>query len=103
MVSGIQPAPHTIVDSLQPLNPYGISKNEFDKWALRQNTQPPFWAGMKFFNVYGPNEYHKKRMASVILPCLSPNKKYRHTAAVPVIIVRIYGGSNSRCAEALCM
>lgn len=56
---------------LQPLNPYGISKNEFDKWALQQahneNThQPPFWAGLKFFNVYGPNEYHKARMASVI-------------------------------------
>jgi ADP-L-glycero-D-manno-heptose 6-epimerase len=79
---------------LKPLNPYGISKNEFDKWALeqagdvRQDTldedgwvrddnqhtppvereggAPPFWAGLKFFNVYGPNEYHKARMASVI-------------------------------------
>ena len=57
---------HDIVDKLQPLNAYGESKNEFDKWALKQNTQPPFWAGMKFFNVYGPNEYHKGRMASVI-------------------------------------
>ena len=57
---------HDIVDSLQPLNAYGISKNEFDKWALRQKDQPPFWAGLKFFNVYGPNEYHKGRMASVI-------------------------------------
>ena len=57
---------HDIVKKLQPLNPYGISKNEFDKWALRQKTQPPFWAGLKFFNVYGPNEYHKGRMASVI-------------------------------------
>ncbi|HPH37689.1 MAG TPA: NAD-dependent epimerase/dehydratase family protein, partial [Sediminibacterium sp.] len=47
-------------------NPYGISKNEFDKWALQQKSQPPFWAGLKFFNVYGPNEAHKKRMASVI-------------------------------------
>ncbi len=56
---------HKIVEALQPLNPYGISKNEFDKWALQQN-QPPFWAGLKFFNVYGPNEYHKGRMASVI-------------------------------------
>ncbi len=51
---------------LQPLNPYGVSKNEFDKWALEQQTQPHFWAGLKFFNVYGPNEYHKARMASVI-------------------------------------
>lgn len=57
---------HDLVDRLQPLNPYGISKNEFDKWALRQEQQPWFWAGLKFFNVYGPNEYHKGRMASVI-------------------------------------
>ena len=58
---------HDIVEQLQPLNPYGRSKNEFDKWALKQEKQPPFWAGLKFFNVYGPNEYHKGRMASVIL------------------------------------
>jgi ADP-L-glycero-D-manno-heptose 6-epimerase len=57
---------HHIVDQLKPLNPYGISKNEFDKWALLQTSAPPSWAGLKFFNVYGPNEYHKGRMASVI-------------------------------------
>ena len=57
---------HDIVDKLKPLNPYGVSKNEFDKWALKQPDTPPFWAGLKFFNVYGPNEYHKGRMASVI-------------------------------------
>ena len=57
---------HDMVEKLRPLNPYGISKNEFDKWALKQEKQPPFWAGLKFFNVYGPNEYHKGRMASVI-------------------------------------
>ena len=57
---------HNVVDSLQPLNPYGVSKNEFDKWALKQVVTPPSWAGLKFFNVYGPNEYHKARMASVI-------------------------------------
>ena len=57
---------HKIVEKLAPLNPYGISKNEFDKWALKQNTHPPYWAGLKFFNIYGPNEYHKGRMASVI-------------------------------------
>jgi ADP-L-glycero-D-manno-heptose 6-epimerase len=51
---------------LKPLNPYGDSKNEFDKWALLQERKPYFWAGLKFFNVYGPNEYHKGRMASVI-------------------------------------
>ncbi len=57
---------HGIVESLKPLNPYGESKNDFDKWVLQQFETPPFWAGMKFFNVYGPNEYHKGRMASVI-------------------------------------
>lgn len=57
---------HEIIEQLHPLNPYGISKNEFDKWMLHQEDHPPFWAGLKFFNVYGPNEYHKARMASVI-------------------------------------
>ncbi len=57
---------HQIVPKLKPLNPYGESKNNFDKWALQQEKQPPFWAGLKFFNVYGPNEFHKSRMASVI-------------------------------------
>ena len=55
-----------LIPSLKPLNPYGDSKNDFDKWVLTQTKQPPFWAGLKFFNVYGPNEYHKGRMASVI-------------------------------------
>ncbi len=57
---------HDVVTKLQPLNPYGVSKNEFDIWALEQRHTPPFWAGLKFFNVYGPNEFHKARMASVI-------------------------------------
>jgi ADP-L-glycero-D-manno-heptose 6-epimerase len=57
---------HALVPRLKPLNPYGESKNEFDKWVLSQQDTPPFWAGMKFFNVFGPNEYHKGRMASVI-------------------------------------
>ncbi len=57
---------HDIVPNLQPLNPYGRSKNDFDIWAIEQKHTPPFWAGVKFFNVYGPNEYHKGRMASVI-------------------------------------
>ncbi|MBD0256328.1 MAG: ADP-glyceromanno-heptose 6-epimerase [Cytophagales bacterium] len=55
-----------LIPQLKPLNPYGESKNEFDKWALVQEKKPFFWAGLKFFNVYGPNEYHKGRMASVI-------------------------------------
>jgi ADP-L-glycero-D-manno-heptose 6-epimerase len=58
---------HDVVGKLKPLNPYGESKNDFDKWALKQDEKPVFWAGMKFFNVYGPNEYHKGRMASVII------------------------------------
>ena len=57
---------HEVIEKLKPLNPYGESKNEFDKWAVKQSTHPPFWAGLKFFNVYGPKEYHKGRMASVI-------------------------------------
>ena len=57
---------HDLPYKLNPLNPYGKSKNEFDKWILKEKKQPPFWAGLKFFNVYGPNEYHKERMASVI-------------------------------------
>lgn len=55
-----------IIPQLKPLNPYGDSKNDFDIWALQQEKQPLFWAGLKFFNVYGPNEFHKSRMASVI-------------------------------------
>ncbi len=54
------------IKTLQPLNEYGISKNEFDKWVVKQDRRPFFWVGLKFFNVYGPNEYHKGRMSSVI-------------------------------------
>jgi len=57
---------HRVVPDLKPLNPYGRSKNEFDQWVLEQEKSPFFWAGLKFFNVYGPNEYHKGRMASVV-------------------------------------
>lgn len=57
------------IENLRPLNGYGYSKHFFDQWALQQVAQkqitPPAWAGFKFFNVYGPNEYHKERMASV--------------------------------------
>lgn len=58
---------HSDVSKLVPLNPYGDSKNDFDKWVLAQEKAPFFWAGLKFFNVYGPNEYHKGRMASVVM------------------------------------
>ena len=57
---------HQGLDKLTPLNAYGDSKHEFDQWVLSQETNLKFWAGLKFFNVYGPNEYHKDRMASVI-------------------------------------
>jgi ADP-L-glycero-D-manno-heptose 6-epimerase len=57
---------HELIPSLSPMNPYGQSKQDFDVWVLNQTSTPPFWAGLKFFNVYGPNEYHKGRMASVV-------------------------------------
>ncbi len=66
---------HDLSFKLKPLNPYGVSKNEFDKWALQQDKCPPFWAGLKFFNVYGPAEYHKGRMASVIWHAYNQIKK----------------------------
>lgn len=70
---------HEVIEKLQPLNPYGVSKNEFDKWVLRQaqddKQTPPSWTGLKFFNVYGPNEYHKGRMASVIWHSFNQIKK----------------------------
>ena len=65
----------SIIENLRPLNPYGISKNEFDKWVLKEKKNPPKWAGLKFFNVYGPNEYHKGRMASVIFHSYNQIKK----------------------------
>lgn len=58
---------HEIIDKLKPLNPYGESKQHFDQFVLSQKKTPPKWYGLKFFNVFGPNEYHKGRMASVIL------------------------------------
>jgi ADP-L-glycero-D-manno-heptose 6-epimerase len=82
---------HEIVTKLNPLNPYGESKNNFDKWVLNQSTTPPFWCGVKFFNVFGPNENHKGRMASVVFHTYhqiqktggmklfrSHNKDYKH-------------------------
>ena len=63
---GYDDADDTLPSRLKPLNPYGESKNAFDQWALAQERKPYFWAGLKFFNVYGPNEYHKGRMASVV-------------------------------------
>ena len=66
---------HETPYQLKPLNPYGVSKDEFDKWALLQEDCPPSWTGLKFFNIYGPNEYHKGRMASVIWHSFNQIKK----------------------------
>lgn len=66
---------HSVIPKLNPLNPYGDSKNDFDKWAISQKETPYFWVGLKFFNVYGPNEYHKKRMASVIFHAFNQIQK----------------------------
>lgn len=70
---------HALIPRLQPLNPYGVSKNTFDIWALQQQHTPPKWIGLKFFNVYGPNEYHKGRMASVIMHAF---EQMRHSGKV---------------------
>lgn len=58
---------HRCIPELKPLNLYAWSKHDFDIWVLNQRKTPGFWAGLKFFNVYGPNEYHKGMMASVIM------------------------------------
>lgn len=57
---------HESISQLKPLNPYGDSKQRFDIWALKQNQSPPIWFGLKFFNVFGPWEYHKGEMRSVV-------------------------------------
>lgn len=70
------------IEGLRPLNAYGYTKQFFDQWALRQSAAgnaPPQWAGFKFFNVYGPNEYHKERMASVALHSFN---QFRDTGTV---------------------
>ncbi|MFM2047987.1 MAG: hypothetical protein RI955_533 [Bacteroidota bacterium] len=63
------------IPNLMPLNPYGQSKQDFDVWALQQKNTPPNWYGLKFFNVYGPNEFHKARMASVVFHSYNQIKK----------------------------
>jgi len=64
------------VAALRPLNLYGWSKHWFDRWALQAvetgKPRPPQWAGLKFFNVYGPNEYHKDDMMSVVAKNYGP-------------------------------
>ncbi|NOU25538.1 MAG: ADP-glyceromanno-heptose 6-epimerase [Methylotenera sp.] len=71
------------IKDLRPLNGYGYSKHFFDEWVLRQVAEnkpvPSAWAGFKFFNVYGPNEYHKERMASVAFHSFN---QFKETGAV---------------------
>jgi len=57
---------HALIAGLQPLNLYGRSKHDLDLWALKESRTPPAWHGLKFFNVYGPGENHKDRMASTV-------------------------------------
>jgi ADP-L-glycero-D-manno-heptose 6-epimerase len=83
---------HALVEKLQPLNPYGVSKNEFDKWALKQQQHPPYWFGLKFFNVFGPNEYHKGRMASVVFHAF--NQADRRAGGQADGMVRLFRSHN---------
>lgn len=57
---------HELIDSLMPMNPYGYSKQLVDEWILKEEKKPDHWFGLKFFNVYGPNEYHKEEMRSLV-------------------------------------
>lgn len=57
---------HSLTPKLLPLNAYGYSKQVVDEWILKREDNPPHWYGVKFFNVYGPNEYHKESMTSVV-------------------------------------
>ncbi len=82
----------TVSFSLRPLNPYGVSKNDFDKWALLQKQTPPRWFGLKFFNVFGPNEYHKGRMASVVLHAF--NQIYKGSGRNDHGIVKLFRSHN---------
>lgn len=70
---------HNLISQLKPLNPYGESKQAFDLWVLEQKAAPKHWYGLKFFNVYGPNENHKERMASVVFHAF---KKIKETGAM---------------------
>ncbi len=57
---------HKGIPALKPLNKYGYSKQLSDEWILKQKKKPKVWFGVKFFNVFGPNEYHKGKMSSVV-------------------------------------
>lgn len=66
---------HEKIRHLRPINPYGFSKQLFDSWVLKQEKFPPFWAGFKFFNVFGPSEYHKESMRSLVCKAIPQIQK----------------------------
>ncbi len=66
---------HSKMDMYSALNPYGKSKLDIDQWIIDQNSSPVQWNGFRFFNVYGPLEYHKSRMASVVFHAFNQIKK----------------------------
>ena len=91
---------HAVVGDLKPTNPYGESKNNFDKWALEQEPKPYFWVGLKFFNVFGPNEGHKNRMASVVLHTFRQVSSTRRNEAFQVSQSKL---SRRRTKQRLCL
>jgi ADP-L-glycero-D-manno-heptose 6-epimerase len=78
-----------VLQSLRPLNLYGWSKWLFDGWVIksiaRGEPAPPLWAGLRFFNVYGPNEYHKGAMQSLVSKIIAA-----HTSGAPVSLFKSY-------------
>ena len=77
---------HNWLDELEPLNEYGRSKHLFDKWLINQKQKPENWAGLKFFNVYGPNETHKGNMASAVYKFVNQSKENK--------IIKLFKGSH---------
>lgn len=69
---------HFQISKLRPINAYGFSKQLFDLWVLKQKKTPPRWYGLKFFNVYGPYEDHKGRMASVVFHAFPQARDHGH-------------------------
>jgi ADP-L-glycero-D-manno-heptose 6-epimerase len=81
---------------LMPLNAYAESKHNFDKWIETQEKKPSFWVGLKFFNVFGPNEYHKGRMASVIYHAFNQIQKQGYVELFKSHYFRYKDGEQAR-------
>lgn len=69
---------HDKIVNLRPLNAYGYSKQLFDEWVLKLEKKPSIWYGIKFFNVFGPNEYHKEEMRSLVHKAYGQIKENGH-------------------------